>query len=279
MRDITAQHASEVSAGERFRFGQNWVRFLNVLNDDRILQAEQSLTEMLGVSLDGKTFIDVGSGSGLFSLAARRLGACVYSFDYDPQSVACANELKRRYFPEDPSWTVGHGSALEMEYLAGLGQFEIVYSWGVLHHTGAMWKALDNVGRLVADGGLLFVSIYNDQGKKSQRWRKIKHAYTKSSKPIQFVIAIAVCVALWWRRWLKDLLRLRPFETWLNYGRPRGMSAWRDLLDWVGGYPFEVARPEQIFSFYRERGFVLKRLRTNGGLGCNEFVFSKPDTA
>ena len=60
------------------------------------------------------------------------------------------------------------------------------------------------------------------------------------------------------------------------------MSFWQDLIDWVGGYPFEVSTPEQIFDFYRARGFTLPRLHTCGGsLGCNEFVFRKaaPGTA
>jgi hypothetical protein len=52
------------------------------------------------------------------------------------------------------------------------------------------------------------------------------------------------------------------------------MSPWRDLIDWVGGYPFEVAKPEAILDFYLRRGFTLKRLVTCGGsLGCNEYVF------
>ena len=68
----------------------------------RIEEAKASLKQMLDVdSLTGKTFLDVGSGSGLFSLAAIMLGVKVYSFDYDPQSVACTTELKRRYFPND----------------------------------------------------------------------------------------------------------------------------------------------------------------------------------
>lgn len=144
----------EIQSGERFAFGANWTRFLGTLNEARIAKAEQSLREMLGMDrLDGLRFLDAGSGSGLFSLAARRLGAKVHSFDFDPQSVACAQELKLRYFPDDAQWQIEQGSVLDDGYLGQMGQFDIVYSWGVLHHTGAMWQALENVVPLVAGGG------------------------------------------------------------------------------------------------------------------------------
>src|SRR5437762_1776221 len=111
-------HAIEIKRGERFKFGENWSRFLSLLNEERIREAEASLKKMLEVeSLAGKSFLDIGSGSGLFSLAARRLGARVHSFDYDPQSVACAAELKRRYFPNDADWTIEEGSALDADYI------------------------------------------------------------------------------------------------------------------------------------------------------------------
>ncbi len=268
------QHAREIAAGQRFEFGENWSRFLKLLDETRIANAETSLQGMLGAPLSGKTFIDVGSGSGLFSLAARRLGARVHSLDYDPRSVACTAELRRRFFADDPNWKVEHGSALDREYIESLGQFDVVYSWGVLHHTGSMWTALENVSCLVKPGGLLFVSIYNDQGKWSRRWTWIKGFYNRSSKPVKFVLAVWVCVAQWWRRWVKDLLRGRPFASWRAARSYRGMSAWYDVVDWVGGYPFEVAKPEEIFEFYHKRGFVLERMKTQGGdLGCNEFVF------
>ena len=130
---------AEIKAGGRFEFGANWSHFLALLDESRIADAEKSLCEMLGVTdLRDRRFLDIGCGSGLFSLAARRLGAQVHSFDFDPQSVACAQELKRRFFPEDSQWRVGQGSVLDLGYLDGLGHFDIVYSWGVLHHTGSM---------------------------------------------------------------------------------------------------------------------------------------------
>jgi 2-polyprenyl-3-methyl-5-hydroxy-6-metoxy-1,4-benzoquinol methylase len=270
-------HAREVAAGQRFEFGKNWAKFLELLNEDRIAAAVRSLRMMLGVeTLAGKRFLDAGSGSGLFSLAARKLGAEVFSFDFDPHSVACTRELRRRFFADDPVWTVEEASVLDPEYLGRLGTFDIVYSWGVLHHTGSMWAALGNVAPLVRPGGLLFIAIYNDQGPISKRWLAVKKVYCNSPKLLQPAICGVLCVQQWWRRWLKDFLRLRPFATWIGDSKLRGMSPWRDVVDWVGGYPFEVAKPEEIFEFYRDRGFTLAKMTTCGGsLGCNEFVFQK----
>lgn len=270
-------HATEVAKGEGFEFGANWAQFLNVLNDERIALAEQSLRTMLNVGdLQGKRFLDIGSGSGLFSLVARRLGATVHSFDYDPQSVACTAELKRRYYPDDPDWTVEQGSALDNDYLNTLGQWDIVYSWGVLHHTGAMWQALENVTPLVRPGGTLFVAIYNYQRGMTPVWTWVKRAYNRLPRGLRWLVLGPALIRLWGPRTIYDLLRGKPFHTWRHYAEysVRGMSAWRDVVDWVGGYPFEVAKPEEIFRFYRDRGFVLKNMATcGGGLGCNEFVF------
>lgn len=272
--------AAEIAAGERFEFGDNWRRFLSVLNEERIVEAERSLRSMLGVEdLHGRTFLDIGCGSGLFSLAAVRLGAeRVHSLDFDAASVGCALELRRRY-GADAAWTIEQGSVLDDDYVAGLGSFDIVYSWGVLHHTGDMARALANAARPVGEGGRLFISIYNDQGARSRVWRTIKRRYNAVPPRLQRPYAAAVMAP-------RELLslgyataRLHPGDyvrSWTQYRRTRGMSRWHDIVDWVGGYPFEVARPEEIFAFYRDRGFELERLRTcGGGLGCNEFVFAR----
>jgi 2-polyprenyl-3-methyl-5-hydroxy-6-metoxy-1,4-benzoquinol methylase len=274
---LTETHAQEIDSGERFQFGCNWSQFLKSLTEEQLGRAEESLKQMLDVeSLHNRSFLDIGSGSGLFSLAAHRLGARVLSFDYDPHSFASTAELRRRYFPEDTQWRVEQGSVLEKPYLEALGQFDIVYSWGVLHHTGSMWQALENVAPLVKSGGILFIAIYNDQGKRSRQWRSIKRTYNRLPANFRFLVLWPAFLKMWWKRLLKDALSGRPRYSFQNYKALRGMSLWHDVVDWVGGYPFEVAKPEQIFDFYHQRGFYLSRMTTQAGdLGCNEFVFKK----
>lgn len=267
----------DIQEARRFPFGKNWEKFLFLLDKDRITTAEHSLKTMLRVSdLKGKSFLDIGSGSGLFSLAARRMGAQVTSFDDDLDSVNCTQELKNRYFTNDFHWNISRGSILDENFLTSLGHFDVVYSWGVLHHTGAMWQALENAALLVKPGGLIFISIYNDQGWASRMWRRVKLLYNVLPLPLKFIVLWPAFIRIWGFTFARDLVKGHPLSTWRNYSGARSMSPWRDVVDWVGGYPFEVAKPEQIISSYAEKGFKITRCITVGfGYGCNEFVFHK----
>ena len=261
----------------RFAFGRNWNDFLGVLTEERINASVQCLEAMLPREhIEGASFLDVGSGSGLSSLAASRLGAArIHSFDYDPDSVACTEALRRRYAPASLPWTVEQGSALDADYLASLGKWDIVYSWGVLHHTGAMWPAIERVMQVVKPGGILFISIYNDQGKISDMWKAVKRLYNRG--PLGRAAVLSVFIPYFaGRDLMSDVVRGKnPLARYRTYQRKRGMSIFYDWKDWLGGYPFEVATPDAIIDFCRPRGFLLEKLATDGSLGCNEFVFRR----
>lgn len=260
----------------RFAFGKNWLSFLSVLDQRHIDESVRSLQECLGnISLVGWRALDIGSGSGLSSLAMRRMGARVVSFDYDPDSVACTMELRARFDAGTADWEVLQGSVLDPNFMTSLGEFDLVYAWGVLHHTGAMWDALDLARRRVAPGGTLVVAIYNDQGWRSRFWRSIKKLYcsgrlgrmtvTTIFYPLFFLHAIAL-----------DLRALHlPGRHARDYVKRRGMSLLHDWRDWLGGYPFETATPQDVETTLSAAGFSLIRSKLTRGWGCNEFVLRR----
>ena len=259
------------------KIGQSFCRVFRLSES---LSLKKSVKDLLQVSsLEGKTFLDVGSGSGLFSLSAHQLGAKVHSFDFDPNSVSCTKKLRDWQKASNDQWKIEEGNVLDKDYTSSLGKFDVVYSWGVLHHTGAMFQAFENVAPLVKPGGYLALAIYNDQGATSKVWHSIKKLYCRLPWPLNTLLAVLLTLYFETGRSVKNLLTFKnplPFVHWPAYKRQRGMSRWYDIVDWVGGYPFEVAKPEEIFHFFRDRGFKLVQMKTcAGGLGCNELTFVK----
>lgn len=274
------KHISKVSVSSserRFSFGKNWRNYASAISKEEIKIAEQSLRKSIeGWDLNTKTFLDIGCGSGIFSLAARKLGfKTVLSFDYDQDSVDVTAQLKNSRSSDD-DWIVMQGSILDQDYMNRIGQFSMVYSWGVLHHTGSMWEALENAINAVEPDGRLYIAIYNDQGVISRYWHFIKRLYVSSPSLGQKIIVAIYTLYFALIGIMADLVRLRnPLKRYLGTDN-RGMKFFYDVVDWIGGYPFEVAKPEKIEDFVKKQGFALLWSKTVGRrLGCNEFIFER----
>lgn len=261
----------------RFSFGENWQSFIDVVGPERIEEAECSLVEFLGKdNLAGRRFLDIGCGSGLFSLAAARIGAKVHAFDYDPRSVASARALIERFDLAGEPPVIVEGSVLDRGFMTRLGTFDAVYAWGVLHHTGALCRAFCNVDLVVEPGGLLYIGIYNHQGVTSEVWRAVKRFY--SSGKFGRIVATAIFYPVFFLSGLMiDAIKLRdPRHRYREHKRHRGMSLMHDWKDWLGGYPYEPARPETVVSFFENLGYSLVKFSPPPiGFGNNHYVFRK----
>ena len=252
-----------------FSFGKNWMNYLDVLSEDSVSTAEQDITEWLG-SVRGKRVIDIGSGSGINSLSFCRLGAkTIHSFDYDPLSVEATRKLHAR--EGSPSnWTVERGSVLDLDYVQNLGTFDVVYSWGVLHHTGAMWDAIENSIGLVAPGGMLWITLYV-KGPRYQKDLALKQKFNAASDFGKRVMIARKVL----RKMASQLKHGKNPFAW-NHTVNRGMNVYYDIVDWLGGLPYETAHEDDVVRFVRKRGLILERIRPMKEGDLSTYVFSSP---
>jgi 2-polyprenyl-3-methyl-5-hydroxy-6-metoxy-1,4-benzoquinol methylase len=278
---MTPDSRQQVTApDDAFGFGKNWQRYIaDYLTPERERIAAESLASLIESDLEGKTFLDIGCGSGLFSLCAHRAGAAeVVSMDVDPDSVAASRSL-RESIGAPENWRVVEGSILDDAVVAELPTADVVYSWGVLHHTGNMDLALRNAASRVAKGGLFCIAIYNrvtGPFLDSERWLKIKRAYNHSSRPVQQLMEAAYT-----GYWLAGTLKARqnPARVAREYKQSRGMALRTDLIDWLGGYPYEFATVDEIVALCEGQfGFRKRKVMPEHplGTGNNQFVFENP---
>ncbi|MDC0647991.1 class I SAM-dependent methyltransferase [Candidatus Pelagibacter sp.] len=250
----------------KFKFGKNWKLFLKGLESKQIQISKKALLKFKqNINLENRSFIDIGSGSGLSSLIAKQLGAKVTSIDVDIECIECTKFLKNKFYKDSKDWDIKKLSILNTKNIKKMNKFDYVYSWGVLHHTGNLKKALKNTESLCRKNGFIHLALYNDQGKKSKRWKMIKKIYIKNNFIVKKLIELI----------FSPFFLLRPFLK--NHKiRKRGMTNYIDMVDWLGGYPFEPSKPEEIFNFFINKNYTLVNLYTCGpGHGCNEFLFKK----
>ncbi|MFX0132199.1 MAG: class I SAM-dependent methyltransferase [Candidatus Hodarchaeota archaeon] len=259
-----------------FSFGKNWQKFLKNLTKTKLKNAELSLTDFLkSNNLKGKTFLDIGCGSGIFSYAAFNLNAKkIVSFDIDPFSVECCKYLhKRAGAPKN--WEVYRGSILDDQFISELGTFDIVYAWGVLHHTGKMWDAIKKSTKLVKSSGYYYIAIYNKVDGKfgSKFWLKIKKI--SNTHPIIGKYIFETIYIL--KYFTINLLKMKnPFKQIEIHEQLRGMDWRRDVSDWFRGYPYEFATIEEIVNFVKSNiDSELIHIKHTRGYGNNWYLFRK----
>ncbi|WHZ20047.1 MAG: hypothetical protein OJF55_002196 [Rhodanobacteraceae bacterium] len=262
-----------------FAFGKNWQDYARKIDEEKISRAMADLCRLSGRQrFDGLSFLDIGCGSGLSALAAVRLGAArVTGVDIDPDSVQAAKWVFARFAPDVPA-DFQVRSVFDMT-AAEFGDFDIVYSWGVLHHTGDMARAIETAGTLVKPGGEFYLALYR-KTPFCGMWRAIKRWYSKAS-PSSQQRARNVYIFL---RKIVFKLQGRDFEAHVQGYAPRGMDFHNDVHDWLGGYPYQSIAPDECHALLARLGFAVdrefvkksrKRLRGLFGSGCDEYAFHK----
>jgi 2-polyprenyl-6-hydroxyphenyl methylase/3-demethylubiquinone-9 3-methyltransferase len=273
------------NVSSHFAFGRNWASYAELIDEPRIAEAKDGLVRLLGrETLAGKSFLDLGCGSGLHAVAAARLGASrIVAVDIDPDAVATTRRVLPRHAP-NASFEARELSVFDLAPET-CGRFAVVYSWGVLHHTGAMREAMERAAGAVEPGGLFAFALYH-RTRMCAFWAGEKRWYSRATPRAQ-ALARKVYVAL-----LRLRFRLagRDFRAYVaGYKSMRGMDFAHDVHDWLGGYPYESISAPEVEALMRRLGFAHVRSFTTPvtiglfGSGCDEYVYRRtgnaPDTS
>jgi SAM-dependent methyltransferase len=249
-----------------FKFGENWASYSKQLTEEKLQIAADSLNALLGEGyLRKKSFLDIGSGSGIFSIAAARLDADpVVGIDVDATSVMVSRMNIKSWFDEPNRIVIHEASIFDSEKMAELGEFDVAYSWGVLQFTGDMRRAIECAAQLVKRDGLLVIAVYNKHW-SSPFWKAIKWVYNHIGtvgQKIMIGIFIPIIYVAKWLITFKNPLKMR-----------RGMDFVHNVIDWVGGYPYEYASIQETIDMLETIGMNIVRVIPAGvPTGCNEFI-------
>jgi 2-polyprenyl-3-methyl-5-hydroxy-6-metoxy-1,4-benzoquinol methylase len=261
----------------QFDFGQNWLEFSErALTRERIEQARVDFQQLLGsLDLKSRSFLDIGFGQGLSLLTATNMGAKSVGCDINPKCKQVLDRNKKQFSDlAEVEIPIVIGSILDEATLAkirqqspdGTGMYDVVHSWGVLHHTGDLKTAIETAASLVRPaGGYLIIAIYNRHW-TSPIWKAIKVLYCKSPLLLKKMMIALFYPIIWTTKGL---------VTGKNPGKmARGMDFYYDVVDWVGGYPYEYASISEVMIALQKLGFTcMKTVGAHVPTGCNEFLF------
>lgn len=260
----------------RFEFGRNWREFVEKHYSQEVVDASKTriLEFMKRPNLQGLSVIDIGCGSGVHSMAMHQAGAAsIHSFDYDPTSVE-ATRLVHQKAGAPASWTIQQGSVLDESFMRSLPTYDLVYSWGVLHHTGEVWKAIDLAAERVKPGGMFYIALYSADVQKDptpEFWLDVKRRYVSSGwlrrRYMDYWYVWRFMMQREWSRLPEVLKRMR------DYRKDRGMNLMTDIRDWLGGWPMEFVWDADAVKFCADRGLTLKEMAT--GKANTEFLFER----
>lgn len=232
--------ATNLTINGDFSFGYNWLDFVrNRLTENIISSHQNNLKEIydkIGIDLAGKSLFDIGCGSGLSSLSFQRLGCNkIISLDIDQYSVQASNLTKEKFSRNPSEWQIHQGSILDISVVED-ESMDVVYSWGVLHHTGDMWNALRKAVRPVKKGGLFHVALYRSGPNYTTHLEeKFKFKFADRESKLHTLFK-----------------RKKGFKGSFDVNE-RGMNKFHDSLDWLGGIPYEVCDPEILESWLKDR--------------------------
>jgi glycosyltransferase involved in cell wall biosynthesis len=274
-----------------FPFGKNWEHYVKTsFSDERVEISRKHLLVFLERNdLKGASFLDIGCGSGLHSYAAYRAGAThIISIDVDIHSVKTTTKI-REMAGNPPNWSVLQGSVLDADFMSTIEPVDIVYSWGVLHHTGNLWQAVKNASIPIKPGGLFYIALY-EKTAKSDYWIRIKKKYNSSSKfgkllmELSYVSfnSMASAIVSGTRALINSIKYIANYKEnrgmsikyIANYKENRGMSFMTDIRDWLGGWPYEPATPEEVTDYcVNKLGLLNQKIKT--GEANIEYLFQK----
>jgi SAM-dependent methyltransferase len=257
-----------------FSFGKNWENFIRLnFSEERVEIARKHLLDFIEQpDLKDKYFLDIGCGSGIHSLAAFKSDTKkIVSLDVDPYSVETTKRI-REMNGNPPNWEVLQGSILDENFITGLEPADIVYSWGVLHHTGDLWRAVRNAATLIRKGGIFYIAIY-EKTSHSDYWIAIKKMYNRSPSLVKKILEVGYV----WNTFFKTLSpsKIKASLDYIrSYKKSRGMEFWTDVRDWLGGWPYEPATLEEVCNFC-EKELGLEKIKVKTGEANIEYIFKR----